>query len=423
MSSAQDNLRSIACTQCGAPLQLLGGHRVRSVTCGYCGSVMDSRAEFEVVERFQNLKRPPSPIKIGMQGKLHDVSFTVIGVVQWQDDDGERWLEHLLFSPTHGYAWLEYDRGHFIFSRRIRDVPAVPTIARRRFRFDDRDYRVFSTYGARVVFVEGELTYLASVGDRCMLTDAISPPYMLCVERTESEEEYLTGEYLDPQAVYEAFGIDQRPLRRYSVHCAQPFRPGPLSEGMFRAALLFCPLSILIFLGIWLLGGGQVIASGKIPAGASGRVEQSATFDITDPDSLLRLELRSNADNGWAFIDVDVIRDNESVLSIAKGISYYSGYSGGEYWSEGSQSASAYFKLDQPGTYKLQLASEGGRGDAPSDRDRVTVDFSLREGVTVSRYFLGLSILFTLAIAWRLAKRWLFEARRWKSEQEDDDDD
>ena len=106
MSAVPGQLRSINCTQCGAPLALRGGHRVESLTCGFCGSVLDAHDEFKVVKTYSDLERPYSPLSLGMSGKIKGVDFTIIGVMEYRDAWFDTWLEYAIFSPTHGYAWL-----------------------------------------------------------------------------------------------------------------------------------------------------------------------------------------------------------------------------------------------------------------------------------------------------------------------------
>ena len=74
-------VKSIRCTTCAAPLKLYGGgHKILTLTCEYCGSVMDVRREFELLHQFKNhAKKPACPIELGMQGQFYGVTFTAIG--------------------------------------------------------------------------------------------------------------------------------------------------------------------------------------------------------------------------------------------------------------------------------------------------------------------------------------------------------
>ena len=250
MAEAEAKLHTIKCTQCAAPLTLNGGRQVRSITCGYCGSVLDTKEEFKVVKQYLDRKRPPSVLELGMKGKIQDVEFTIIGVVQFQDDEYARWLEFLLFSPTHGYAWLEEDAGHFIFTRRVRDLPDKPVSSQRKSTFKARGhtFKVLEEYTISISYVEGELTWVAEVGDKVRLLDAIEPPFIYTVEKTGTEEEYSIGEYLQPEVVHEAFGIDFAPQKRHTVHPAQPYIPSPTLVALSEAGKYFAPLALIAVL-------------------------------------------------------------------------------------------------------------------------------------------------------------------------------
>jgi LSD1 subclass zinc finger protein len=49
-------VQSIKCSNCGAPLKLLGGGRVMTVTCAYCKSVLDLNDNYKVLSNFRNTK-------------------------------------------------------------------------------------------------------------------------------------------------------------------------------------------------------------------------------------------------------------------------------------------------------------------------------------------------------------------------------
>ena len=102
-------VKSIKCTNCAAPLSLIGGGRVESITCSYCKSVLDLNDNYKVLSNFRNVKESQKlPFTIGMVGRLKDVDYTIIGRVTYATSyypHGE-WTDFLLFSPLYGYAYL-----------------------------------------------------------------------------------------------------------------------------------------------------------------------------------------------------------------------------------------------------------------------------------------------------------------------------
>jgi hypothetical protein len=120
--------------------------------------MLDSRNEYRAVTQFKDIKRPPMPLKLGMQGKIKDVEFTIVGVVQFRDGEGYQWLEYQLFSPTHGNHWLVSSQGHFVFSRRVRELPRISNVQKSKFKAKGMTFSVYESYTAKIIFVEGELT-------------------------------------------------------------------------------------------------------------------------------------------------------------------------------------------------------------------------------------------------------------------------
>jgi hypothetical protein len=125
----------------------------------------------------------------------------------------------------------------------------------------------------------------------------------------------------------------------------------------------------------------------------------------------------SPQNNSWASYDIVVRKDGKSIFSMAKEISYYSGYDGGESWSEGSRTAHAYFKVPDAGNYTIGIEGETNSRASPKG-----LRLELREGIIVSRYLWILVILSAVAFLTPLVSRLMFESKRWADTEEDDDD-
>lgn len=417
--TAQSQIRHVNCTQCGGSLELRGGHKVLSLNCRHCGSVLDPRQDFAVLARFASAQRPATAFEIGARCSFHGVEFTLIGTVGYEAEDSS-WLEHLLYSPTHGYMWLSEERGHHILSRRSRDLPSPATAAR----LDTKDpvrmggetYRTYERYRARVHYVEGELTWIARQGDSLTITECVAPPKILSYERSGNELEYQVGEYLPRAEVYQAFGRRAPRFKPRGVHPAQPFVPGVFAAAFSGAGRIYALVALGLLLLTWLFGGGTQLLRQDI-ANVNGPLPDMR-FTIDDPDRLLRLELTAPLRNQWGFYEVNILdRQNRPALSLGKEISYYFGREGGESWSEGSQTVNSLFKVPAAGEYRFEIeSSEGSRGRPP----RLTVE--LNSGYTVRRYFVILLILCVIAAVLLPAQRIIFSAKRWAPVMEDDDD-
>ena len=418
-------IRAINCTQCGGALTLNGGRRIESITCGYCGSVLDAKRQYRTVKKFMTERRqPPSPLRLGMKGRLKGAEFTIIGLLEYRSNsDGSSWFEYFLFSPTHGYAWMEYDNGHYVFSRKVRDMPDRPVayIEKSSFVVRHQRFKVYESYRAQITYVEGELTWIAQTGDEIALIDAIAPPYIYTVEKTANEQEYSYGEYLTGEEVYRAFNIKAKPAKPSEIHPAQPFEAGHFWHGLAVAGKIFLPVNLVLLIIVLIAGSGNEVLRTQLLADAYLAGADTRSFTIMQPNRLVSLELDQPLQDAWAWYDIEVLHNDETLFSMAQAISYYSGYEDGEHWSEGSTHAHTYFKVPEAGDYQLRLVGEGGTGENGQTPQRRTLSLTVTEGVLVCRYFLIMALLALLARLALPVYRWHFENKRWGSYEGDDD--
>ncbi|MGI9416560.1 MAG: DUF4178 domain-containing protein [Geminicoccaceae bacterium] len=420
-------IKAINCTACGATLDVLGGHRVKSLTCSYCGSIMDSHDGYKLLQRYRhNPERPYAPIAIGMQATLKGVPFTVIGMIQYVShqsgpgwEESYDWISFQLYSPTHGYGWLTWNKGHYLFSYRTREMPhpALPDRLAQKsaVRVGDKTFQMFEGYVATVAYIEGAFTWIAKRGERVHVVEAIDPPWMFSYERGDNELEYSRGEYMNPGEIHAAFGIDPPPSPD-GIHPAQPFMPPSILPALSKVGPIFAGIAFVGLLAVFILGDGREIV--RYDAGESDG-PQVVPFTVSDAERLLQLEIRAPVNNNWVYYDVTVSEtsSDQEILSLGKEISYYTGRDSDGYWTEGSQRAKALFKVPAAGDYEIEITPAEAGGRVPP------LTASLYEQVLVKRYAVTLLILSILASLALPFARHRFEKRRWHDVLEDEDDD
>lgn len=422
-------LKAIKCTQCGGSIEIRGGHNVKSIVCQYCGSVLDTKDQFKVLHQFLNQKRPFMPMKIGLKGKLKGIIFTVIGVLQLEERDcGEvfRWLEYLLFSPTHGYVWLCYEDGHWVMLHEVKDLPetqvdlAMPR--KSAFKVRDKSFKVFESSGAKVSYVEGELTWLAKANEKVRYLDAVCPPYMYCIEARGAEQEYFFGEYITPEEINESFKINS--FEPTGVYCCQPFVASPIFEGASKGAMLAAVIAIFMY--FFISSSGKVVFSQKFGANLFKQGEASKEFTVSEANKLYGIRIYTPyLKNEWSFFDIRVVDEAETTkyFDMPTSLSYYEGYEGGEYWSEGSREVTAYFKIPEKGKFKLAMAGEGGTAETPNANFKLAnTVVEIREGARLGHYTLSWFFLALLLGAPFFLMKWSFEGKRWADDDDEDDD-
>jgi hypothetical protein len=406
---------SIECPKCGAPLDLLGGKRVSTVTCRYCSSVIDLQKEYRVLSTFRKIRIRPGPFKVGMSGEIEGIEYTIIGLVAYSCRKGigtgeDTWIEYQLYSPLYGYAWLSYENGVLIFSRRYRDIPDKKMISletKEKVRFAGRVFRFYERYFAYVTYVQGELTYIARQDDRVTISEAIAPPYGFSMEKSPDEIEYNLNRYVEAGPIYDSFGI--KGVGEGDFHPLKPYRNDTLKRLSF-VSIPFTLLYLVVSLYILFFHNGKVIAD----TGFTG-ARKEMNIMVDDPSHLLRITIDSGLNNDWQYYDISLTDRNGSVIfECGRDMEYYHGVEGGERWSEGSRESHIYTKVPSPGEYRLSI-------EAPEYHRMVTTRVVVSENVIRPLYFgILLLISFIAGTIYFLASSF-YRQRVWNEVAEDDD--
>ncbi|WP_425097711.1 DUF4178 domain-containing protein [Tropicibacter sp. S64] len=423
-------LESINCTACGAGLDILGGGRVTTHVCGYCGTELDALHGYRALRQFSDMPRPDTPFKLGMTGTIKGVTWTVIGTLGHREAWGTEiweWVEHQLYSPTHGYVWLTVEDGHLIYSRRLRGAPQslwmseywvenaenLPTV-----HHDGESFRYLETTKSRLTFVEGEFTWAPTVGEATTTISAMSPTAMLDFSETGTEREIYRSEYLPQAEVKKSFGIKPGDLVARGVHALQPYKAGENSAFLAYASGLAAACSLIIAITLSSLPGFEVLPQQEISIRA---LPYELTFDLNDTSRLATIRIAANVSNAWSYFEMDLTDpDDVPVFEAGRTVEYYYGVENGESWSEGNRSSRITFRPPEAGTYTLTIdqpeADTWGGG-----RNATAVTVSVREGLSTGFWMYFLAAGFAVLAAVTYGRKHLHRARRWSHSDWDDD--
>ncbi len=421
--------QSINCTSCGAGLTLFGGGRVKAHACEYCGAVLDTQKNFHVLAQYRDLQRPDSPFQIGMQGELDGVEWTIIGTLgvrsRWAGGSSF-WVEHQLFSPTHGYCWLSIEQGHCVFTRKIRyggrggwwTPVRVESADSRPAIWRDRDrLRYYESGSAEIAYAEGSFNWVPRLGERSDYVSFLGDSAMLTQSESETEREIEWSTYLERDATLAAFGARARG-GTIGVHPLQPHRPWRHAAFARNAGLAAAALAAVLYF--------QAMTAGQyIGAVQSAPTHQPVRLDfyVTDARRLLRIDLSSNVNNSWAAYDVELLDgEGETVIEFERGTAYYYGVEGGESWSEGTRRARARLRVPAPGPYAVVVtqseAAVDWAGGSLANRVSVTVRESVRAAHWLLIATIGAGLLGLLFPALRMAH----DGARWSGSDWEDED-
>lgn len=405
---------AINCTQCGAGLDVLGGGRVRAHVCGYCGAELDAQDNYKVLRQFRDMPRPESPFELGMEGEIHGVRMIVIGTIgrtETYAGRSWRWVDHQLYSPTHGYAWLSWENGNVTFTRKTRKVPqpafiSESTIENSESRptawLDGRVYRYYASGKSRISFVEGEFNWIPELDDQTGYVSLLAKDQMLNIAEGKLEREYELTELPDRAALMQSFGIDPKAWPAPTkVHPLSTFERS--ADASFARNVAFACSAVCLVLALFMAFMGDKIGAGTAAVGQT----MDLPFTVTDGSKLVQVQLSANVDNSWAGLEAEVLdAEGETVFAFERGVEYYHGYDDG-HWTEGSQTASVFLKLAE-GQYRLTMTMT----EADQYRPPNVIGAEIWQGVA-SEFWLWLGfVLFALIGAGFLAQRFLHEKRR-----------
>ncbi|KAJ55973.1 hypothetical protein ACMU_09420 [Actibacterium mucosum KCTC 23349] len=423
----QADLTAINCTSCGAGLDILGGGRVTTHICPYCGSELDATAGYKALRKYTEMPRPDSPFKIGMVGQINGVEFTIIGTLGYAEGRWE-WVDHQLYSPTHGYAWLTVEDGHITFTRRFRKEVHPGFITSNRVeRAEHRPsahaagqrYEYYETSEPTLTFAEGEFTWSPMKGAKSTSVSTMSDNAMLTFVETENEREVEHSVYLDAEETLQAFGAPSVAPR--GTHPLMPYRE-MRDEALRKKIFMAAAAASLVLLGLLLAGGNVVLPRTTFDA---SELPAEITFDLTRPGKLTRITFDADVSNSWAEMDVTVYDPQEEPLfETGRLVERYSGRDSEGSWTEGSGTASLVFRALTAGSYTIEvdLAAAGNWQRTGTPVSAVSV--GAVEGVVAIRWLIYSSLLLGFGALAVTGRHWLHDRRRWAGSDwvEEDDD-
>ena len=413
---------STACPECSRELPDWSSlPSARTARCPACGAVLDlgsgeNRTRGKAASEFASVFRIP----LEATGNLLGLDWKVVGRVRYDwKDDGETGynLEYLLFNEKEGYRWLsETYKGHFALGRPAEKHPERSllslSIPRHKQKIGKRDYLFYEKGAMKVSYLDGVLPFQAAPGDREKYAEAIAPPYIYTEQQSLDDKgkavgtEYFLSEYIPERKVVKAFNI---PKKARGVAPAQPYEDVPGGPVVKWTSFV---LAVLLFVagGYTCFTGKEIFRERVAFRHIKGGDFLTQPFTVKKAEETLEINVKTTLRNSWSVIGVGLVNEEGRKVIAAddKTIQFYSGYEGGEYWSEGSPRTSFYWRVKKPGRYRLLLSA-----DESKVRGRPWIYIRVKEGVMVTRWFIILSLLWPTVGILLHGRRNRFERRRW----------
>jgi len=412
-------LEAFSCPQCGATVNPIFSDS-KSLTCASCASLLDvSQGIGEQIKVHQQSPPPKLILPIGSQGKLDSQDWAVIGFTSYEGDDGEErfgWHEYLLHNSALGFRFLTCDTGHWALGQIVQKAisTANDRFSRGVVSFDGRRYDQYAQYEATVRYVMGEFFWRVSRSDKSLITDYISSPFGLSSERTENEIVWSQAQHLDHAELCAAFKLDAEEVPEpIGVGMLAPLPPSDQTR-YFKLAAVAAACLIAVQLVFSMMGvNAELVSSQALPQGEAPKVHQ-IQLGGSRPSNL-EVSVNSKISNDYFGVQADLSStDGALAQGLASEVGYYSGRSGGESWSEGSQDGRLVFPGLQPGMYTVSISAEPSKPgkEIPMAHYRI-----IQQGQPLWLPFLiGLGAVIGLALlGWLLSPNYL--RQRWSNSQ------
>lgn len=411
--------KALYCPHCGGPVQLRGFAHTLSAVCPQCGSILDvSTPLVHVLQTAQVQQRVEPQIPLGTRGKLDGTEYEVIGFqIRTIEVEGQQysWAEYLLFNPYRGFAYVSEYQGHWNF---IHVLPLIPEgssrYGKRSVRVDGRNYLHFQHSVAATTYVLGEFPWRAQVGEKADVDDYVSPPFLISAEITAHEVVWSRGEYRTGQEIWKAFNLPGHAPPAIGVFENQPSPHGGGIGSLWRMYVwMLVALAAMMFFFTVTSGFTPVYHNSYVfsPGAPLEPSFVTPTFDLKGHTSNVRIDIRTNLDNSWAYFNLALINDGSGqTYDFGREVSYYHGYDGGESWSEGSAKDSATIPAVPPGRYYLRIEPEVD----PKQKSDMRYDVEIHRGVPSYTLFLIAAVLLAIPPIIGTIRRGSFEAARWR---------
>ena len=438
--SSREKGQGQECEGCGAALEIVPlPEPTLTISCGRCGSIYSVKGQ-RLAQLHGAQERPEGMhLEIGARGSMLGSEWEVVGRMVYEEfelDDGvwTTWStschEYLVRNDTGEMRSIEITAEGIVLVGKLHELPSVHRMARlpwgHSLSFGDHKYRMYERGRSVLVYVDGALPWRAQIGDDSGFVDCIDRPgtlkdraaRRLSIEwpggldgpADDGEVEAFMGEHIPLEMFTSAFSDAVAPVIKMDA-----LRPNNVPVRIFRFGCLTSLISLAALFLCFAVGlsSSPMLGSVRVDAQTYPAQGVSEPFEISGDTALVGIEISTNLDNNWTYIEYDLIdaSTQKSIAYIPAEVSYYHGVEGGESWSEGNRSSSRTFVAPDAGTYQLSLSVQ--EGERP-----VVVEASVHRRSIDTRWPFRASIFLLLMGLLQVFRRVTGAPNLWPSEDD-----
>lgn len=275
---AKVRAKTLTCPSCGAALPVRNVFKAKLVVCRACDSQIDlTKPGFEALAKLPRREPPQDALCLGLKGQLEDGrTHEIIGRIRFEESDADEswfWDEWLLLVQDGTYLWLsEEGRSYELHTEFVpENPPDLATLSSAHaIPMDGTTYRVKERGRARIGYVEGELTWRATVGDRVSYVDTVGAGGGWGVEYSDEEIEFFKRRRLSRTELYLQTGLGslvELEHERDALRIA--YQKGPKARATGAAFFTMAALAALVLFVLGSAFGSTVLDGSRKELSAS----------------------------------------------------------------------------------------------------------------------------------------------------------
>lgn len=416
MAGKQIKPQVFKCESCGANLEVSAPGYSSLIVCPKCLSSIDITHPLpKLIEKYEGALKYTPEIPLGSFGVIKGIKWKVIGFMVRKDLTYDfSWSEYLLFNPYHGFRFLLDIDSYYSLGQAL-DYPVLQKLGKTtdiQIPEYKNNFRLYNRGRAEVIYVVGEFYWQAQIGDRVSMEDFISPPYVLSVEKIETEVSNSVSEFIEHSEIKKAFahvpGLTLTTPWKASANQPNPYQKN--YAAIMKTWSVSVTAIVVVFFFFLISKKELPVTSFNLEDGDFNNTQKefiSPAFDLPDSYGNIELKLDSNVSNHWLSANVSLINEVTGEDYTAEtGVEYYSGYDDEGSWSEGSMYSSHLLSGIPGGKYHAEISADT---DMPSKKLRLAIS---RNSSMWLNFWIA---LFGVCIypLWTIWRHRAFEISRW----------
>lgn len=356
--------QEVTCPSCGTTIKYYDTEGSAYFGCVECQTYFKYEdGNKEIIKKFDHHESPHPGLAFGSTGELEGRKFIVTGLLKKRDNnEGIVWEEYLLFNKEEdSYYVLAVTNGEwtFVWRSQRQEFKVMNTLVDgdAYVALQDNPYKKYDRYTSyqfETLYATGEFDSNVLDDDGNMqVAEYLNYTDLLISETNDEGRVWYRGKVKPFYTIRDAFEeIDTKYIEN-------------IREDNSSLVYKYGGISVF-FLFVWMIGNSIFNSPNRVYSNNFGLHKDSTAWGKYIPIDVgtfkvhghtgLDVAINTNVDNQWLELAVTMVNKNTGkTYEFTKVAEYYSGYEGGEKWSEGSHSIDAVLSSVEPGEYSMVI--------------------------------------------------------------------